>query len=99
MNEAPRKTPMGQDQEGMLEHSTVKEKVERPTRKLNLKKVFENFNTGFKEILCDGRAKCCDKHIKRSSQSRACAASVVVSCKIPILATRVRFPGGALLLV
>ena len=23
------------------------------------------------------------------------AASVVVSCKIPILATRVRFPGGA----
>ena len=27
-----------------------------------------------------------------------CAAGVVVSCKIPILATRVRFPGGALLL-
>ena len=24
-----------------------------------------------------------------------CAAGVVVSCKIPILATRVRFPGGA----
>ena len=26
-----------------------------------------------------------------------CAAGVVVSCKIPILATRVRFPGGAIL--
>ena len=28
-----------------------------------------------------------------------CAAGVVVSCKIPILATRVRFPGSALLLL
>ena len=30
-----------------------------------------------------------------SLQSLGCAAGVVVSCKIPILATRVRFPGGA----
>ena len=27
--------------------------------------------------------------------AEASAASVMVSCKIPILATRVRFPGGA----
>ena len=30
------------------------------------------------------------------TQPRLSAAGVVVSCKIPILATRVRFPGGAL---
>ena len=29
------------------------------------------------------------------SRTPLCAAGVVVSCKIPILATRVRFPGGA----
>ena len=29
------------------------------------------------------------------SKAKECAAGVVVSCKIPILATRVRFPGGA----
>ena len=31
-----------------------------------------------------------------SSRISHCAAGVVVSCKIPILASRVRFPGGAL---
>ena len=31
----------------------------------------------------------------RHLQVAICAAGVVVSCKIPILATRVRFPGGA----
>ena len=30
-----------------------------------------------------------------STQMSRCVAGVVVSCKIPILATRVRFPGDA----
>ena len=34
----------------------------------------------------------CQIHLDNESNS---AAGVVVSCKIPILATRVRFPGGA----
>ena len=32
-----------------------------------------------------------------TERPRQCAAGVVVSCKIPILATRVRFPGDAIL--
>ena len=61
-------------------------------------KTFSSSEEIFLYFLFDGK-RYSNKYLWARSYYWVSAAGVVVSCKIPILASRVRFPGGALFLI